>query len=146
MVFKSRIDWAFKISLLVVFIVGLIGAIGIYFDQKENSIFPSSTFLLFILCLNILLFILGKKTDYTFEEKFLMCRSWIFKKKIDYKEILKIERGTTLYAGWKLAAASKGIIITYKGYNDIYISPEREAEFIALLLEKNPAINVKLEN
>lgn len=87
-----------------------------------------------------------EETDYTFEEKFLMCRSWIFKKKIDYKEILKIERGTTLYAGWKLAAASKGIIITYKGYNDIYISPEREAEFIALLLEKNPAINVKLEN
>ena len=143
MVFKSRIDWTFKTALLVVFIVGLIGAIGIYFDQKENSIFPSSTFLLFILCLNILLFILGKKTDYTFEEKFLMCRSWIFKKNILYNEIIKIEEGTAFYAGWKLATARNGIIITYKDYNDVYISPERQEEFISLLLEKNASIRVK---
>jgi len=145
-VFKSRIDWTYKLSLTLIFLVGLIGAIGIYFDQKQLTLIPSLTFFSFLFLLNLLMYVLALKTDYTFTEDTLKCRSWIFKKNITYNEIIKIERGIVFYAGWKLAAASKGIIITYKGYNDIYISPEREAEFLALLLEKNPALHVKFEH
>jgi hypothetical protein len=89
------------------------------------------------------MYVLAKKTDYTFTEDSLKCRSWIFKKNIKYKGIIKIEAGTTFYAGWKLAAARNGIIITYKDYNDVYISPERQEEFMSLLLEKNASILVK---
>jgi len=89
------------------------------------------------------MYVLAKKTDYTFAPDELKCRSWIFKKNIRYNEIIKIEPGTAFYAGWKLATARNGIIITYKGYNDVYISPERQEEFISLLLEKNELIHVK---
>ena len=140
MVFKSRIDWTYKLSLSFIFLVGIIGAIGIYFDQKEATFIPSLSFFCFILVLNLLMYILALKTDYTFTEDTLKCRSWIFKKNIKFKDIVKIEPGTTFYAGWKLATARNGIIITYKDYSDVYISPERQEEFISLLLEKNPSI------
>lgn len=129
--------------MTLIFLVGIIGAIGIYFDQKQTTLTPSLSFFSFIFVLNLVMYVLAKKTDYTFTENKLKCRSWIFKKKIRYKEIIKIEAGTAFYAGWKLAAARNGIIITYKDYNDVYISPERQEEFICLLLEKNASILVK---
>lgn len=143
MVFKSRIDWTYKLSLSLIFLLGIIGAIGIYFDQKQTTFIPSLSFFSFMFVLNLLMYVLAKKTDYTFTEDSLMCRSWIFKKNIKYNEIIKIEPATAFYAGWKLATARNGIIITYKDYNDVYISPERQEEFISLLLEKNESIHVK---
>lgn len=143
MIFKSRIDWTYKLSLSLIFLVGIIGAIGIYFDKKQQTLIPSLSFFGFMFVLNLLMYVLAKKTDYTFTEDSLKCRSWIFKKNIRYKEIIKIEPGTVFYAGWKLATARNGIIITYKDYNDVYISPERQEEFMSLLLEKNASIHVK---
>lgn len=143
MIFKSRIDWTYKLSLSLIFLLGIIGAIGIYFDQKQQTFTPSLSFFSFMFVLNLLMYVLAKKTDYTFAPDELKCRSWIFKKNIRYNEIIKIEPGTAFYAGWKLATARNGIIITYKGYNDVYISPERQEEFISLLLEKNELIHVK---
>ncbi len=143
MVFKSRIDWTYKLSLSLIFLLGIIGAIGIYFDQKQTTFIPSLSFFSFMFVLNLLMYVLAKKTDYTFTEDSLKCRSWIFKKNIKYNEIIKIEPGTAFYAGWKLATARNGIIITYKDYKDVYISPERQGEFISLLLEKNVSIPVK---
>lgn len=143
MVFKSRIDWTYKLSLSLIFLLGIIGAIGIYFDQQQTTFIPSLSFFSFMFIVNLLMYVLAKKTDYTFTEETLNCRSWIFKKNILYNEIIKIEEGTAFYAGWKLATARNGIIITYKDYNDVYISPERQEEFISLLLEKNPSIHVK---
>lgn len=140
MIFKSRIDWTYKLSLTLFFLIGIIGAIGIYFDQKQTTLIPSLSFFSFMCVLNLLMYVLAKKTDYSFTEDTLKCRSWIFKKNIKFNEIVKIEPGTTFYAGWKLATARNGIIITYKDYNDVYISPERQEEFISLLLKKNPSI------
>lgn len=143
MIFKSRIDWTYKLSLSLIFLLGIIGAIGIYFDQKQTTLIPSLSFFSFMCMLNLLMYIIAKKTDYSFTEDTLKCRSWIFKKNIKYNEIIKIEPGTTFYAGWKLATAKNGIIITYKDNNDVYISPEQQEEFISLLLEKNASIQVK---
>ena len=44
---------------------------------------------------------------------------------------------------WKPALSHIGLIITYNKYDDIYISPEKQEEFIATLHRLNPNITFK---
>ena len=56
------------------------------------------------------------------------------KGKIEIKEIREIIKGKTLWAGLKSATARKGLIIKYGKFDEIYISPQTNDEFINRLL------------
>jgi hypothetical protein len=49
-----------------------------------------------------------------------------------------VEKQTSLFAGWKISTAYKGVIITYNKYDELLISPENEEKF---LLEVTNRIN-----
>ena len=100
-------------------------------------------FLLPVLVLQQLLFLgVFRSTHYTFEPETLLCRSLIFKRRIPYASIRKIEQHTSLYAGLKMSASFRGIIIHYNTYDELFISPAESDRFIALLKERNPGIVV----
>jgi hypothetical protein len=66
----------------------------------------------------------------------------VFKRRIPYASIRKIDQHTNLYAGLKMSTSFRGIIIHYNKFDELFISPAESARFIALLLERNEAIVV----
>ena len=141
-VFRSRVDWISRGMIIVVFGATLIAPLYlIVFEGKKD---PDMIFVIALtLLISTLVTLILLKTSYQFGEKTLVCRSWFIKKQIRYDLIMKAERAPMFYAGLKMASAQKGLIITYGNHKEIYISPEREEEFIAALLERNPAITVR---
>jgi hypothetical protein len=61
---------------------------------------------------------------------------------IDIKQIRAIITHKSMYAGLKPALGSKGCIIKYNKFDEIYLSPKEQEKFIAELLKINPAIEV----
>lgn len=83
-------------------------------------------------------------TNYTIQNEELLCKSSVFRSKIQIKNIRKIQyhKGIIVPVTWKLGLSHIGIIITYNKYDDIYISPENREEFINDLLKINPNIEI----
>lgn len=83
-------------------------------------------------------------TNYTIQNEELLCKSSVFRSKIQIKNIRKIEhhKGIIVPVTWKLGLSHIGIIITYNKYDDIYISPENVDLFIKDLLAINPNIEI----
>ena len=62
--------------------------------------------------------------------------------KIDVRTINKIETGKTMWVGFhKHGTATKGLIISSKFRNDVYITPQHEQAFLGKIMEINPDIN-----
>lgn len=76
---------------------------------------------------------------------FLHWKSGPFNGKIAIGKIHKIEyhKGIVVPTIWKPALSHIGLIITYNKYDDIYISPENQEEFIATLQRLNLNITIK---
>ncbi|RYZ80579.1 MAG: hypothetical protein EOO68_37145, partial [Moraxellaceae bacterium] len=82
-------------------------------------------------------------TGYKISEKELYYRSGPIRGKINITSISHITKNETNYSGLKPALATKGLIIRYGNWKEIYISPERKDEFLNILLQINPAIQIK---
>ncbi len=141
MIFKSKIDWFFKIVLIVLPILATIGFISMLNDNETSKneaylfIFVISILFLFILSITL-------KTHYIFDPKTLICRSGFIKKQIEYSEIKKVTTNTTLFVGLKLSLSINGIVIHYGKYEEIFISPQEQEKFLEILKEKNPTISI----
>ena len=61
---------------------------------------------------------------------------------IDINQIHTIITHKSMYTGLKPALGSKGCIIKYNKFDEIYLSPKAQKDFIAHLLTINPAIKV----
>ncbi|WP_235941908.1 PH domain-containing protein [Pontibacter fetidus] len=61
---------------------------------------------------------------------------------INISDIRQLIVGETMWAGLKPALASKGIIVKYNRYDEIYIAPENNLELIEDLRSLNPTIEV----
>ncbi|WP_338375560.1 PH domain-containing protein [uncultured Flavobacterium sp.] len=92
----------------------------------------------------LLLASIAIKTQYKIKDKHLYWQSGPFNGKIDIKTIRKIEHHDGIFVPtiWKPALSQIGLIITYNKYDDIYISPEKEADFIEELFKINPNIEI----
>ncbi len=86
-----------------------------------------------------------KTTFYKIENTDLHWKSGPFKDKIDIAKINNIEYHKGIYVPtiWKPALSHIGLIITYNKYDDIYISPKKQQEFITTLQHLNPNITLK---
>ena len=113
----------------------------VYFDDKGGKL-PSVIMFGIIATIAAFIFSLPATTQYTFEKESLNCRSSFLKRDIPYSSITKIERHKGLYAGWKFSLSSKGLLINYNKYDELYISPKDQNQFIRDLQEKNTAIKV----
>jgi galactitol-specific phosphotransferase system IIC component len=113
-------------------------SIDIYNADKFNLIKN----ILFALVL-IPLFAIYFQTYYTITPTDLLYKSGIIKGSIQINSIKQIQANKTKYIGLKPALATKGLIISYNKWEDIYVSPEHAETFIAELLKINSKIEVK---
>ena len=142
MIFKSATS---KINKYI-----LIGAIVFMFLMTIPTLFDDSIepfIIIFEINLVITIFLLWtyKSTFYILKNEVLIWRSGPFKGSIEIKNINKIEyhKGIIVPTIWKPALSHIGLIITYNKYDDIYISPEKQEEFIATLQRLNQNITIK---
>jgi hypothetical protein len=135
MQFKTRVDLFYK--LVVVFLFLSFGFILFNIDYKNETF---SFYLILSILFLLLLFFLGTAltTKFTITSIDLICGTFFWRKYIPLNSIRKVEKQIGLFAGWKLSTAFKGVIVHYNKYDELLISPEKEADFIE-------QINLKLE-
>jgi hypothetical protein len=135
--FRARVDLGIKIIMVSLF-VGMLAAVlyNIYYQNLADAV------ILFVVLFfqQLLIFGIIKTTNYTLEEDTLYCRSLIFKRRIPYSPIRKIQQNTSMYAGLKMSTSFRGIVIHYNKYDELFISPVENDRFVALLKERNSGI------
>lgn len=63
-------------------------------------------------------------THYIVKDRILFYRSAFLRGQVDIDKIKEINKGNTYWSGLKPATATKGLLIKYNAYDEIYISPE----------------------
>ncbi len=81
-------------------------------------------------------------TYYTIDGVMLKYKSAFLSGEIEIGKIRSIEKGKTMWSGVKPATATKGLIIYYNRWDEIYMSPESNEAMIEALKEVNPGIDV----
>jgi hypothetical protein len=121
------------------FIAAMILVAGLGIFSLISKIYPAAV----IVGLVIILFLwIWFDTYYQIRDKELFYKSAFIKGTISIDSIYEIERNKTMYSGLKPALATKGLIVKYNKYDDIYLSPKDADGFVAALLAVNPGIKV----
>lgn len=138
--FKSTKDYLFSFIILGTnfLLFGMVFFILLNASMSEDYIGA-----IFLLATNLFLLWTFFGTRYQLSIKELKCFCGPFQKTIKIDSIVSIKVGTTMWSGYRLATSRNGIIITYNKYDDVYISPKTNEEFVKKLLEFNPNIIIK---
>lgn len=138
-VFRSRQD-----PLMDTMIIGLILSMIVMMIVTLRT--EQATFIEFVTIIGLptgfMAILLLPRPRYTIDSPYFSYRSGIFRGKIAISKIHKIVVGKTLWVGFKPAAARKGLIIHYNRYEEIYISPDGNDDFVNELLQYNPDIKI----
>ncbi|MDG1374171.1 MAG: PH domain-containing protein [Flavobacteriaceae bacterium] len=139
--FKSKKDFLFQLIIL-----GIVGfCMNIVVLEGMGSGLDKWSFI----NINILLLVCGfllwlyYGTYYELTQTHLKYNCGPIKGNIEIKEIREIIKDKTLWVGLKPATARKGLIIKFGKYDEVYISPEKNDEFINHILELNDAIKIR---
>jgi len=81
-------------------------------------------------------------TYYKIDNNELIYSCGFVKGKIDILSFKEILKGKTMWSGLKPALATKGLVIKYNKYDEIYVAPESNDEMISDLLKINPEIKI----
>ena len=138
-IFKSRQD-----HLMNAMTIGLLLSTVVMMIITLNT--EQVTFMEFVSIIGVptvfMAILLLPRPRYTIDRQYFSYRAGIFRGKIAIDKIHKIEVGKTLWVGFKPAAARKGLIIYYNRYEEIYISPDGNDDFVNELLQYNPDIKI----
>lgn len=124
---------------LAVFVIAILILLSILVLAFYEAKFLAIIFLLLPL---VFLISLWTKTYYKIDDDFLYYRSGPFNGKVAISAIREIVRNKTLWVGFKPALSSKGLIIKYEKWNEIYISPRHKDKFLSELLKRNRHIRI----
>ncbi len=135
MVFNAKKDsFRWWISGFVFVVYGIVSLI-IYLTEKDlRALLTLGS--IWLLLSFFIVWLLPRTTRYTFLDDHLLCQCMGIKKRIYYNTFNKVLRSNGMYAGWKMSTAWKCLIVRYNKYDELLISPENEAEFIALFESK----------
>jgi hypothetical protein len=130
-----------------------------FYSRKGFSMMAISSFLLFLslfclinedyilfaVILAALFYLLWTifDTHYVISDNKLHYKSALLKGSIEISSIVEITRNRTMFAGLRPATATKGIIIRYNKWDDIYMSPANADAFVQALMVANPAIKLR---
>jgi hypothetical protein len=144
MKFKSRKDILFQVIGLglMVFFIGYV-LLRMFANGYENYTFMWNDILM--LAVAGFLMWLGLGTNYQLTQSELKYKSGPIRGEIQIHEIHEIIKGKTLWSGLKPATARHGLIIKYKKYHEIYISPQTNDSFVKKILALNSAIKITSE-
>lgn len=129
-----------KLITALMILTALFAFFGTYYEAANFSRMML-TFFIWILPFAIISWIYFD-TSYRIANGFFSYRCAFLKGKIDIQQITKVSSNTTLFSGIKPALATKGIVISYNRFDEIYVAPENNEELIADLLKINPEIEV----
>ncbi|WP_298223470.1 PH domain-containing protein [Flavobacterium sp.] len=131
-IYTVAILWFIVISMIVLLAIGL--------EKEHLSTLP---IVLLSLVIALIVWIL-LDTRYVIKQHFLLYRSGPFRGRIDIEKIQKIKYFSGLHVPvtMKPALDTKGFIITYDQYEDVYVSPDKSDVFLNELLKINPNIEV----
>lgn len=130
------------VSLLWLMVAFLIALPFMTPNDIEGTVFIP--IIICAVCAALLIWILVD-TNYRLEGSYLKYKSGPIRGKIDIYRIHTIEhqKGWMIQSNLKPGLGSKGLIIKYNKYDDIYISPKKKQAFINALLEINSHIEIK---
>ncbi len=133
-IFSCSILWIIAIGLLII----------LFIEKPEAETLPLFIFNLIIIGIISMLIWILFDTKYSIKEEILYFYSGPFRGKININSIRKIEHhsGLIVPVTYKPALDTKGLIIYYNSFDDIYISPNQKEIFIQELLKTNPNIKV----
>lgn len=137
--FRSRIGKLTVALSIFCIAIMLIPVVPLFLQEMNIAAF---LILLTILTLSILLLWLVFNTGYTISNTHVFYYSGPLKGKIEINSIHTIISGKTLWVGYKPAAATKGLIIQYGKYDEIYFSPKTNEGFIKAILKIKPDIQI----
>lgn len=126
--------WIIAIGLIIIVLI----------EKPEAEAPPIYIFNSIMLGIITMLIWILLDTKYSIKEEILYFYSGPFRGKININSIRKIEHhsGLIVPVTYKPALDTKGLIIYYNSFDDIYISPNQEAIFLEELLKINPNIKV----
>jgi hypothetical protein len=114
----------------------------LYLGIRENGV-SIAPIVIVSLVIGFLLWVL-LDTRYVIKNHFLLYRSGPIRGRIDIQNIQKIKKHSGLYVPVTLKPAldTKGFIITYNKYDDLFISPIKSEVFLEELMKINPKIEI----
>jgi len=140
-VYKSKKSKRLNAIFIITFSIIIVATIPAFINDIGSEFY-------IVIGINLLSLLLlasiAIKTHYKIDKNLLYWQSGPFNGKIDIKTIQKIEHHNGIFVPtiWKPALSQIGLIITYNKYDDIYISPQNEADFIKELLQINSDIQI----
>ena len=137
----------------VLFQIFTLGMIGFFIGIVTSELFSGNTitgemiwsYFLMLLVSGFLLWCYYG-THYELTQTHLKYNCGPIKGHIEIKEIREIIKDKTLWVGLKPATARKGLIIKYRKFDEIYISPETNDEFINHILAINNTIKITTQS
>ena len=137
---KSRKDILFQFLTfgLSSFFVAII-LFQVFLEKWDNSLII--VYIIMIVTIGLLFWIYFG-TEYELTKSELIYKSGPIKGKINIEEITEIKKNKTLWSGLKPATSRNGLIIKYRKFEEIYISPETNDIFINKILEINKSIKI----
>ena len=126
--------WIISIGLLII----------VFIEKPEAEAPPIYIFNTFMVGIISMIIWILLDTKYSINEEILYFYSGPFRGKININSIRKIEHhsGLIVPVTYKPALDTKGLIIYYNSFDDIYISPKEVNVFLEELLKINPNITV----
>lgn len=122
-----------------------IGLLVVVFIKKPDAQEPS-IYIFYAIMISIVIAFMWilLDTKYSIKENNIFYNSGPFRGTIAIESIRKIEHhsGIIVPVTFKPALNTKGLIIHYNSFDDIYISPNQEELFLEELLKINPNIEV----
>lgn len=146
MTFKAKRDRFFIITISVTLLIIIAVTIGpivyiLFFEQETNwtaiiilftTMISTSGFILWV-CIDI---------EYTMYNNFLLVRGGIFRSKIPYDEITKINESSNIFVGYRILSSKDALEIHYKQalLGSVIISPKQKQLFIEELQKRCPLL------
>ncbi|WP_391119042.1 PH domain-containing protein [Psychrobacillus sp. L3] len=147
MTFKSKRDRTFMIlimmaSALIAMATLLPVVIELFFMEAPDMKAVWITLVLFLLCEGFILWV-SLDIEYTFKEDYLFVRGGLFRSKIPFEDITKVNPTSNILVGYRILSSTDALEIHYKKafMGSVIISPENREEFLKVLLEKAPHIH-----
>lgn len=130
----------FTIAILWILVVFFIAILIVNFEKGN---FPPVPIIVLSIATALIVWVL-LDTRYVIKNNFLLYRSGPIRGKIDISKIKSLKRfsGLNVPVSLKPALDTKGFIVTYNQFDDLFISPKMSDIFVEEIRKINPQIEI----
>ncbi|WP_419960606.1 PH domain-containing protein [Psychrobacillus sp. BM2] len=142
MKFRSKIDRTFMVIMSIALVIVALATLWpvayelFYTNSPEYTAIWIMTVLFFV-CAGFLIWT-SLDIHYIFYDDFLYVKGGPFRSKIKYEDMTKVNKSSNILAGYRILSSKDALQIHYRHslMGSIIISPDNQAQFVKVLLEK----------